>query len=213
MTKLSQNDIKKAQEFWVFFEQEQKNLFNKDEALKIEVLDAIAEKLQAIHEDIYLEVGSQQNGSKLLVINTTNEPGALSYVELVHEHRLNFDDWAIHRLRPAMDNLEDFELDLDDKTKVKFSEVLFEVLDAPEGLIIGLFIPGFEEGNEVFDGIGSMIIELCLGEELAAKSIAGYDVFGMDAVPEEDLELGKLDNVCGLKALVDSVFAGGREGE
>lgn len=178
-------------EFWRLFEKRASALAaieSADEPVYDEVLAA----LQAINEDLWLELGLEKGACELIVTAEGNTE-LFPLVDAVVAKAPKVPGWTVLALKPKTGfppsiRWEDYEIII--------ADVLFQAgSQKGSGLVLKLFVPGLDEAHT--DDAGNALLRAIdhgLGERAFAEAIEQIDVVPMPAQkPEPSIPLVELE--------------------
>lgn len=173
--------IQLIQQFWNTVNKHSKNLsaiWGSHEKINI-FFDASNKLLKKINEHLTLELGHLGEDKYEITISADGIEEAFSDVEEIYQQKPELDNLAIHKFRQPIPNLNELLIKVDD-TEVSYSDILFELLEEKAGIIVVLFIPGFEEESSEHETLKFLILDSCLGEYDAVKKVLYCDALDLE---------------------------------
>ena len=184
-------------DFWSYFESEHANLVEDAEAenqvnavnesLYLELLD----KLKEVHPDLCIEIGHQFT-PRQLVISADGIDDVFEYVEMVDTHKPktpNWLGWEVIKYRQHRDDIAEQTITIGEET-INLSEILFDlIIDDEAGIVVVMFIPGFDEDNNVHEMLRWVILDNTIGEYDAVKKVGYFATYSTDAMKELDKKM------------------------
>ena len=172
-------------DFWNYFESKHKNLVDHDkivnEALYLELVD----KLKEVHEDLCLEIGHHAT-PKELVISADGIDDLFEFVEMIDTHKPQIPGWNVIKYRQHRDDIEDQSITIGEET-FKLSEILFDlIIDDEAGIVVVMFIPGFDEDNDAHEMLRWVILDNTIGEYDAVKKVGYFATYSTKQMKELD---------------------------
>ena len=169
------------QQFWNIVSQHSKDLsILWDSNKRINAFFNVFNKpLKKINENLTLELGRLEGNSYEITISADGIEEAFSDVEEIYKQKPELDGLIIHKFRQPILNLNELLININD-TKVSYSDILFELIEEKEGIIVVLFIPGFQEDVPEHETLKFLIIDACLGEYDAVKKVLYCDALNLE---------------------------------
>lgn len=120
-------------------------------------------EIQRVHEDIVPELTQDDNGDAVLVISADGIREAVEVVIRLADAAPVLEGWRVERFRkPAPEGMRIAYEGLDiDPAIVR---VAYQVDDVKQVVHIGLIIPGYEEKDIRFKGVGFLYLDHSIGE-------------------------------------------------
>jgi hypothetical protein len=183
--------------FWNYFEAEHANLVEEgsaenqintiNESLYLELLD----KLKEVHPDLCVEIGYQFS-PRQLVISADGIDDVFEYVEMVDTHKPKTSSmlgWEVIKYRQHRDDIEEQTITIGEET-IALSEVLFDlIIDDEAGIVVVMFIPGFDEDNDAHEMLRWVILDNTIGEYAAVKKVGYFATYSTDAMKDLDKKM------------------------
>jgi len=173
--------IQLIQQFWSTVSKHSKNLsaiWGSHEKIKA-FFDAANKPLKKINEHLTLELGHLGEDQYEITISADGIEEAFSDVEEIYKQKPELDNLVIHKFRQPISNLSKLLIKVDD-TEVIYSDILFELLEEKAGIIIVLFIPGFQEESSEHETLKFLVLDTCLGEYDAVKKVLYCDALNLE---------------------------------
>lgn len=175
-------------EFWEFFEQNHRKLVDNDEVVDENQYIDLLDKLKDIHGNLSLEVGASTRPREL-VITADGMEEIFEFIDLIFETEPKVAGWKFIKYRQARDDIEDQTVTVGDETFV-LSEVLFDlVYDEHAGIVVIMFIPGYDPENNAHETLRWTILDNTIGEHDAVKKVGYFDTYSKDEIASLDKEL------------------------
>jgi hypothetical protein len=170
-------------DFWNYFETEHHNLIDQDkivnEALYLELVD----KLKKVHEDLCLEVGHHATPYEL-VISADGIDDVFEFVEMLDVDKPQIPGWQILKYRQHIYDIEDKSITIGEET-FKLSEIFYDlILDDEVGIVLVIFIPGFDEDNNAHEMMRWVILDNTIGEYDAVKKVGYFATYSTKHMKE-----------------------------
>lgn len=183
MTKSKAELEQTIKDFWANFKVEHGNLIdsekNVNEALYLELVD----KLKEVHEDLCLEIG-HNIAPYHLVISADGIDDVFEFVEMVASESPKIPGWKIVKYRQAIDDIEDKNITIGDQN-LSLSEIFFDlVIDEEVGIVVVMFIPGFDEENDAHEMLRWVILDNSIGEYDAVKKVGYFATYSTAAMKD-----------------------------
>lgn len=183
---MTKNKVEFEQEiknFWKMFKIEHSNLIDADgnvnEALYFELLD----KLKEVHADLCIEVAHNATPHQL-VISADGIDDVFEFVEMVAYDRPKIPGWEIVKYRQHRDDIEEQTISIGDQT-LALSEIFFDlVIDEEAGIVVVMFIPGFDEENDAHEMLRWVILDNTIGEYDAVKKVGYFATYSTAAMKD-----------------------------
>jgi len=188
MTKNKAELNQAVKDFWDMFKNEYSNLIDSDkqvnEALYLELVD----KLKEVNEDLCLEVG-HNNSPYQLIISADGLDDVFEFVEMVASESPKISGWKIVKYRQAIDDIEDKNITIGEGN-LALSEIFFDlVIDEEVGIVVVMFIPGFEEENDAHEMLRWVILDNSIGEYDAVKKVGYFATYSTAAMKDLDKKM------------------------
>jgi len=182
--KKSKTELEQAiKDFWAMFKAEHNKLIdvdgNVDEALYFEILD----KLKEVHEDLCLEIAHNVTPHHL-VISADGIDDVFEFVEMVASNKPQIPGWEIVKYRQHRDDIEEQTITIGDQT-LALSDIFFDlVIDEEAGIVVVMFIPGFDEENDAHEMLRWVILDNTIGEYDAVKKVGYFATYSTAAMKD-----------------------------
>lgn len=191
------------QRFWSWFmeNKDRVRVMFTDQDKGMRAYKELTTEIQRVHEALMPELTQDDNGDGVLVISADGRREAVDVVIRLADAAPVLDGWRIERFRkPAPEGMRIVYEGLDiDPASVR---VAYKVVDAERLVHIGLFIPGYEEKDERFKGVGFLYLDHSIGEYNIVMHI-GHIAF---MAPEEAPPNAALITLSGLRGLIEERF-------
>jgi hypothetical protein len=170
-----------VQKFWDTVKDHADDLFALwDSQEEIRALyNKLVEILKKINEGLVLELGPCDENVCEITISADGIEEAFSDVEAIYYQKPEFDNLVIYKFRQPILNLNELFIKIDD-TQVSYSDILFELIEEKSGIIVVLFIPGFQEDVSEYETLKFLILDACLGEYDAVKKVLYCDALNLE---------------------------------
>lgn len=191
-----------VQQFWSIVKEHSKDLLAQwDSKERIVVLyNKLVEPLKKINEHLILELGPCDNNVCDITISADGIEEAFSDVEEIYYQKPEFDNLVIHKFRQPIMNLNDFHIKIND-TEISYSDIRFELIEEKAGIIVDLFILGYQEDESAQETLKFLILDACLGEYDTVKKVLYCDAMNFEVYSPKTSK-----SIAGLKQEFDKVY-------
>jgi len=170
-------------DFWEACQAEHSNLIdsenNVNEALYFEILD----KLKEVHEDLCLEIAHNVT-PRQLVISADGIDDVFEFVEIVASDSPKVPGWTIVKYRQHRDDIEEQTITIGDQT-LALSDIFFDlVIEEEVGIVVVMFIPGYDEENDAHEMLRWVILDNTIGEYDAVKKVGYFATYSTAAMKD-----------------------------
>ena len=170
-------------DFWEMFKTEHGNLIDADRNVNEPIYFEILDKLKEVHEDLCLEVAHNVTPHQL-VISADGIDDVFEFVEMVASDRPKIPGWEIVKYRQHRDDIEEQTVSIGDQT-LALSDLFFDlVLDEEAGIVVVMFIPGFDEENDAHEMLRWVILDNTIGEYNAVKKVGYFATYSTAAMKD-----------------------------
>ena len=174
-------------DFWIYFQNEHANLVDGDivnEALYLSLLD----QLKEVHIDLCLEIGHHATPHEL-VISADGIDDVFEFVELIDTHKPKIPGWTVVKYRQHRADIEEQSITIGEET-LKLSDILFDlIIDDEAGIVVVMFIPGFDEDNNTHEMLRWVILDNTIGEYDAVKKVGYFATYSTNQMKELDKKM------------------------
>ena len=185
MAKNKEAAIKK---FWKFFEENHKNLVDDENDVNESVYMDVFDSLKEVHEDLVMEIGHMVTPLQIVISGDGIEE-VFEFVDEVHNHRPKIAGWEFVKYRQAKEDIEDQTITIGDDV-LNLSEILFDlVIDDDAGIVVIMFIPGYDAENNTHEMLRWVILDNSIGEYDAVKKVGYFDTYSTDEISTLDKEI------------------------
>ncbi len=175
-------------DFWADFEKGHKDLVGDDSAVNEPLYFALLDKLKEVQEDLCLEV-DHNSVPRQLIISADGIDDVFEFVEMVDAHKVNFSGWKVVKYRQHRDDIEDQTITVGDQS-LELSEILFDlIIDDEAGIVVVMFIPGYDEDNNAHEMLRWVILDNTIGEYDAVKKVGYFATYSTAQMKDLDKKM------------------------
>lgn len=173
-------------EFWDYFQEMHSHLVNEEEQINEDIHFELSEKLKEMKKDLCLEINLTP---RQIIISADGVEDVFEAVEAIYDMSPRLASWEIIKYRQPIEDIENQTLQVGDYI-IKFSDILYDlVMDEEAGIVVIMFIPGYEPENPVHEMLKWVILDKTIGEYDAATKIGYFDTYSTDEISNLDEDI------------------------
>jgi Family of unknown function (DUF695) len=191
-------EIQTYQDFWMWFQQNEKHFFKiikEQKNVDEDCLSHIVNKIQLLNEDFYCQVGMENDDTADLVITSDGNIKNFVFVDEIIAAAPKLNNWVFTNLKQATSfdaRISMYNYDFDAETISFYSN---PKKDYPDEIDITLVHKNYNEHNKDKITTGTFLfLDTILGELEAATLIDSVDVKGLEKDSSELIPLEKLQD-------------------
>lgn len=182
--KKSKAELEQAiKDFWKAFKEAHNLLIDNDNVVNEAIYSELSDKLKDIHENLCLEVDHNRTPYQL-IISADGLDDVFEFVEMVGADKPKIPGWEVIKYRQHRDDIEEQTVTIGDQT-LALSEIFFDlVIDEEAGIVVVMFIPGFDEENDAHEMLRWVILDNTIGEYNAVKKVGYFATYSTAAMKD-----------------------------
>lgn len=188
---------KSYEDFWLWFEKNQKQFFNTvktQDNVEANFLNKLSSQLQEIKEGFYFLTGMSDDNTVELILTADGDIKNIPFVQELVNYAPHIDGWLFTALKPAS-NIKDVIIDMAGYVFNEDNISFYQNEDAifPDEIDITIVYDSFNEEDEskITNGI-SIFLENFIGELNFATSVDSFNVISKSDNQKELIPIAKL---------------------
>lgn len=168
--------MKKEQQFWEWFQQNQNSIFHFEENQQ-EIFDELSAELKKVHSDLVFEISSIFDEKREFVISADGIVEAFPFVESLYSNSPDLKKWKITKFRPRIE--PNFSISIADK-QISVDDLMFKLEQDEDKIGVMIFFKDYEEEleeNHFYRQIAYLFLDSILGEYDVETKVSFIEIY------------------------------------